>query len=221
MFRDARIVGERPYWIGDHIWNRLLEHWNSPSYGNKQITSQRNRASEKGGTLHTGGSITTHEHALRMEKELGREAYIDEVFYQTHLRKGSGQFANERSRRTHEEFSTRLSQVRSEQGSCAEASEHNDEEDVIRTQCWVDVVSGKNKGRLYGTRELGKGYTTGRGIHKQQASSSNNVEEAVNRLTQRLEECDQAYENLRSQFQNFKNLVMAFLPVDAQTRLQQ
>ncbi|QCE04887.1 hypothetical protein DEO72_LG8g2928 [Vigna unguiculata] len=61
-----------------------------------------------------------------------------------------------------EEFSTRLSQVRSEQGSCAEASEHNDEEDVIRTQCWVDVVGGKNKGRLYGTGELGKGYTAGR-----------------------------------------------------------
>jgi len=70
MFRDARIVGERPYWIGEHIWNRLLEHWNSPSYRNKCITAQRNRASEKGGTLHRGGSITTHEHALCMVKTL-------------------------------------------------------------------------------------------------------------------------------------------------------
>jgi len=43
----------------------------------------------------------------------------------------------------------------------------------------------------------------------------------VNRLTQRLEERDQAYENLTRQFQNFQNLVMAFLPPDAQTRLQQ
>jgi len=43
----------------------------------------------------------------------------------------------------------------------------------------------------------------------------------VNRLTQRLEEHDQAYENLRSQFQNFQNLVMAFLPTDAHNRLQQ
>ena len=66
MFRDARIARERPYWIGDHIWNRLLEHWNSLSYRNKCITAQRNRASEKGGTLYTGGSITTHEHALCM-----------------------------------------------------------------------------------------------------------------------------------------------------------
>ncbi|QCD87399.1 hypothetical protein DEO72_LG3g1933 [Vigna unguiculata] len=86
--------------------------------------------------------------------------------------------------------------VRSEQGSCADASKHNDDadkEDVIRTQCWVDVVGRKNKGRLYGTEELDKGYTAGRGIHKQQASSSSNAEEVVNRL----EERDQAYENLR------------------------
>jgi len=34
-------------------------------------------------------------------KELGREAYIDEVFYQTHLYKGFDQFVYARSRRTH------------------------------------------------------------------------------------------------------------------------
>jgi len=66
MFRDARNAGQRPYWIRHHIWNRLLEHWNSASYCNKCATTQRNKASEKGRTLHTSGSITTHEHALRM-----------------------------------------------------------------------------------------------------------------------------------------------------------
>ena len=38
---------------------------------------------------------------------------------------------------------------------------------------------------------------------------------------QPLEERDQAYENLRSQFQNLQNLVMAFLLVNAYNRLQQ
>ncbi|QCE02987.1 hypothetical protein DEO72_LG8g1004 [Vigna unguiculata] len=55
-----------------------------------------------------------------------------------------------------EEFSTRLSQVRSEQGSCAEASKHNDEEDVIRTQCWVDVVGGKIKENFMALENLAK-----------------------------------------------------------------
>ncbi|QCE00608.1 hypothetical protein DEO72_LG7g1898 [Vigna unguiculata] len=74
---------------------------------------------------------------------------------------------------TTEKFSSRLPQVRSDQGSCVDALEHNDDvdqEDVIRTQCWVDVVGRKNKVRLYGTGELGKIYTVGRGIHKQQPS---------------------------------------------------
>jgi len=35
-----------------------------------------------------------------LAKELGRAAYIDEVFQQTHMRKGTDQFVDERSRRT-------------------------------------------------------------------------------------------------------------------------
>ena len=66
MFRDARIAGERPYWMGEIIWNSLLAHWNSIEFRKKSATNQRNRASEKGGALHTGGSIIVHEHAIRM-----------------------------------------------------------------------------------------------------------------------------------------------------------
>ncbi|KAH1189598.1 hypothetical protein GmHk_20G057339 [Glycine max] len=32
MFRDARNENKRPYWIGDHVWNNLLSHWNAPKY---------------------------------------------------------------------------------------------------------------------------------------------------------------------------------------------
>jgi len=44
----------------------LLEHWNYPSYQSKCIAAKKNRAYEMGGALHTGGFITTHDHALRM-----------------------------------------------------------------------------------------------------------------------------------------------------------
>jgi len=57
---------ERPKWIPNYVWTRLLEHWNSPNYQSKFIAAKENRASEMGGALHTSGSITTHEHALRM-----------------------------------------------------------------------------------------------------------------------------------------------------------
>jgi len=48
------------------VWTRLLEHWNSPSYWSKYFAAKKNRASETGGALHTGGSIATNEYALRM-----------------------------------------------------------------------------------------------------------------------------------------------------------
>ena len=70
MFRDAIMARERPEWIPNNVWTRLLEHWNSPSYQSKYIAAKKNRAFETGGTLHTGGSITTYEHALRMVKTL-------------------------------------------------------------------------------------------------------------------------------------------------------
>ncbi|KOM57562.1 hypothetical protein LR48_Vigan11g059500 [Vigna angularis] len=111
---------------------------------NKCATAQRNKASEKGGTLHTGGLITVHEHVIRMSQELGRVFHFDEVFVQTHVRKGTSQFVDEWSWRTHEEFSTRLSQVRSEHESSPSAdNENNDEDDIRRTQCWFDVIGGK------------------------------------------------------------------------------
>ncbi|KOM29514.1 hypothetical protein LR48_Vigan715s000400 [Vigna angularis] len=101
MFRDARNAGEHPYWLGDQIWNSLLAHWNTVEFRNKCAKAQRNRASEKGGTLHTGGSIIIHEHVIRMAQALGRTVHVDEVFAQTHVRKDTNQLVDERSRKTH------------------------------------------------------------------------------------------------------------------------
>ncbi|KOM57612.1 hypothetical protein LR48_Vigan11g064500 [Vigna angularis] len=129
MFRDARNVGQRPNWLDEHIWNSLLAHWNTVEFCNKCAKAQRNRASERGGTLHTGGSITIHEHAIRME-----------------------------------DFSTRLSQVRSEHESAPTSDDaSNADDDIRRTQCWIDIVGGKKKGRVYGAGQLAANYTASRG----------------------------------------------------------
>ncbi|QCE11604.1 hypothetical protein DEO72_LG10g2837 [Vigna unguiculata] len=60
-----------------------------------------------------------------------------------------------------EQFENRLSQVRSEQGSCAGGSQDIIDDpaadDTIRTKCWVEVIGGKNKGKTYGTGQLAGG----------------------------------------------------------------
>ena len=66
MFRDARNENKRPYWIGDRVWNDLLSHWNAPEYRSKCAQAKKNWASEKGGCMHTGGSISLQDHAIRL-----------------------------------------------------------------------------------------------------------------------------------------------------------
>ncbi|KOM43462.1 hypothetical protein LR48_Vigan05g106600 [Vigna angularis] len=95
--------------------------------------------------------------------------------------------------RFQEEFSTRLSQVRFEHESAPTPDDaSNAEDDIRRTQCWVDIVGGKKKGRVYGAGQLAANYTTSRGgtLKHQPSSSTTTTDEAVLRLTQALEQRD-------------------------------
>ena len=127
-----------------------------------------------------------------------------------------------------EEFSTRLSQVRSEHGSAPTPDDaSNADDDIRRTQCWIDVVGGKKKGRVYGAGQLAANYTASRGgtlKHQPSSSSTPSADEAIQRLTQLLEQRDQEnralreeYTHLREEFSSFKSLVMRALPQTSDT----
>ncbi|KOM34566.1 hypothetical protein LR48_Vigan02g071600 [Vigna angularis] len=121
--------------------------------------------------------------------------------------------------RFQEEFSTRLSQVRSEHESAPTPDDaSNAKDDIRRTQCWVDIVGRKKKGRVYGVGQLAANYTTSRGgtLKNQPSSSTTTVDEVVLRLTQALEQRDQEITDLRAEFTNFKALVMRVLPETSQ-----
>ncbi|KOM25879.1 hypothetical protein LR48_Vigan205s001600 [Vigna angularis] len=174
------------------FWNSLLAHWNSAEFRNKCVTTQKNKASKKGDTLHTSGSMTVHKHVIRME-----------------------------------EFSTRLSQIRSRHGSAPAPDVVTNEEDndIRRTQCWVYVVGGKKKGRVYSVGQLAANYIVERGgtLKHQPSSSTPTTNEAVEHLTQLLQQRDQEcrdlreeYSELRDEFTNFKSLVMRALPDTSQ-----
>ncbi|KOM41018.1 hypothetical protein LR48_Vigan04g121600 [Vigna angularis] len=116
-------------------------------------------------------------------------------------------------------FATRLSQVRSEHESTPTPNDgSNTEDDIRRTQCWVEIVGGKKKGRLYGAGQLATNYTTSRGgtLKHQPSSSTTAPDEVGIRLTQALEQRDQEITDLRAEFTNFKVLVMRVLPETSQ-----
>ncbi|KAG4980734.1 hypothetical protein JHK82_033982 [Glycine max] len=153
----------------------------------------------------TWGAIPKDHQELFFQRfkseELGRSVYVDEVFQQTHLRKDIGQFVDDRSRQTHEEFETTLSQVRSDVASSVGESQLTPldpaEEQRLRSRCWVAAVGPKRKGHLYGTRDLAHTYKCGNDSFMQHTQgSSSRTEDAVE--TNRLwEELHQSKEEMR------------------------
>ncbi|XP_070033986.1 uncharacterized protein [Nicotiana tomentosiformis] len=85
MLQTTRESKKRPSWILDDIWVKLLEYWNSPKFEKKSEQGRVARLSNKGGSVHTGGSISMAAHRRRLAK--GRPVTHDEVFEETHIKK--------------------------------------------------------------------------------------------------------------------------------------
>jgi len=66
MFMIAWKNEKKPTWMFDSVWESLLSKCNSVTYRAKCSQAQQNRRSEVGGSLHTSGSISRYEHAIRM-----------------------------------------------------------------------------------------------------------------------------------------------------------
>ncbi|KAH0650702.1 hypothetical protein KY284_030614 [Solanum tuberosum] len=81
--------------IGTH-YNGVYPNWSSIPLNNqgqmfnefkRSEIGKMARASEKGGSLHTGGAISQVTRKERMEKELGRPVAVPEMFKVTHVKK--------------------------------------------------------------------------------------------------------------------------------------
>ncbi|XP_020238873.1 uncharacterized protein LOC109817932 [Cajanus cajan] len=150
MFKKARQINKKPDWMFYTLWQSLIAQWMAPEFKTKSIQAQKNRASEQGGSLQTGGSITHHEHAMRMSQELGRLSHVDELFHPTHVQKFTGDFVDQRSKRTYDQFETIFNQARYEAASCTGGSETSSmdpvQEERLRNKSWIiaaDISSAR------------------------------------------------------------------------------
>ncbi|KOM58368.1 hypothetical protein LR48_Vigan11g140200 [Vigna angularis] len=111
----------------------------------------------------------------------------------------------------------RLSHVRSEHESAPTPDDaSNADDDIRRTQCWIDIVGGKKKGRVYDAGQLAANYTTSRGGTLKHQPSSTSTPDEVLQLRQELHQRDQEITDLRAEFTNFKAMVMRVLPQTSQ-----
>ncbi|KOM28593.1 hypothetical protein LR48_Vigan553s002200 [Vigna angularis] len=156
-------------------------------------------------------------------QELGRSVHVDEIFQQTHIRQSTGEFVDERSRRTHEQIVAKFSQIRSETafvGVSTSSPLDPAEEERLRNRCWLEAACGKYKGRVYGIGNVtSQDDCVDSYIQQTQASSTaqpQNSEEILN-LKSQLQKYGQQLQNL----EGFIGVLLPFLPPSAAAAAQQ
>nr|XP_033513732.1 uncharacterized protein LOC117278370 [Nicotiana tomentosiformis] len=146
----ARKGDNRPDWIREDIWNQLLAKWNTPEWKKKSEHAKLNRASTKGGSLHTEGSIRFAAHRLRMEKERGADVNYAEIFAETHKKKKKDDttegWIEPRASETFDKYHIDLDAWRQTQSEGTQPAP----EDM--NAIWIQAAGGVNKGRVYGIR---------------------------------------------------------------------
>ncbi|XP_073225422.1 uncharacterized protein [Cicer arietinum] len=158
ILMEARNKRKRPSWMDESVWKELERIWMDPSYKKISVRAKKNRASCKGGSVHTCGSISVAEHTIRMAEELGRDPTLDEIFVKTHTKKDSS-WVDDRAKKSYESFQDKLqkaSQVEDASGSGSQAINP-----AARLDIWVQSVGGKNRGRIYGAGDRSSLYRPG------------------------------------------------------------
>ncbi|XP_070051582.1 uncharacterized protein [Nicotiana tomentosiformis] len=162
MLRTARESKKRPSWILDDLWVKLLEYWNSSEFEKKSEQGRAARLSNKGGSVHTGGSISMAAYQRRLEKAKGKPVTHDEVFEKIHMKKlkdgTKTTWIELRAETTHDNFKRILeefiqSQSIDDQGRPIQPTQ----EEIM--DMWIKVAGGVHKGRVYG---LGSEFSLGR-----------------------------------------------------------
>ncbi|KAM3266493.1 hypothetical protein P3L10_003487 [Capsicum annuum] len=59
---EARRYLEKPGWLNANVWDQFLKKWDTPEYRARRERAKANRASQMGGSLHTGGSMSFATH---------------------------------------------------------------------------------------------------------------------------------------------------------------
>ncbi|KAH0636387.1 hypothetical protein KY290_036827 [Solanum tuberosum] len=96
-FCDCRRENRMPGFMLPDRWALLLKHWSTDEkFKKRSEIGKMARASENGGSLHTGGAISQVTRKERMEKELGRPVDVAEMFKVTHVKKSTNSTKEER-----------------------------------------------------------------------------------------------------------------------------
>ncbi|MED6135177.1 hypothetical protein PIB30_043795 [Stylosanthes scabra] len=144
IMRDLR-GGELQWlkWMSETLRKQLLDRFaNDPGIKKRQASSKENRASSKGGCLHTG----VLRPFRRLTRSLDRPATDAEVFRATHTRKRDRSIVEKRADDLLTEFFANLDQATQQAQEEGDESAATVDPDVV----WRQTLSEPCKNRVYG-----------------------------------------------------------------------
>ncbi|MED6206348.1 hypothetical protein PIB30_025893 [Stylosanthes scabra] len=145
--RDLR-EGElqRLKWLSEPLTERLLHRFAiDPDFLKRSEVCKVNRASPKGGCLHTGGSATIPKTRARMTRSLDRPPIEAKVFRETHTRKRDRSIVEKRADDLLTEFSANFKQATQQAQEEGDETAGTVDPDVV----WRQTLSEPCKNRVY------------------------------------------------------------------------
>ncbi|KAK2397228.1 hypothetical protein QL285_058826 [Trifolium repens] len=136
IFTKLRKKNKKPEWMNEEGWKYLTDRWEEDEFKTRSERNKINRASSKGGALHTTGRKAHHDIALDMNAMLGRPVHPDELFVATHKKK-NGEWVDRRSEKTHNDYQVRMTQATQTNDGATSVTQEVDGPE--RIEIWKDV----------------------------------------------------------------------------------
>ncbi|KAK9057744.1 hypothetical protein SSX86_022582 [Deinandra increscens subsp. villosa] len=167
------ITPYKPQWMRCEIWESLVQKWNTPAWKAKSATNTTNRGKSNEGK-HTLGSQSYVTLKLKLDDYFGRPATLDEIWMQSHGKKGTRPLDRLSSHKEGEglELTDDLEEIDLEndvvwvdpkaKNSIISYKEQvkqkytdgSNKRPIFDVHTWTEVVGGKKKGRLYGFNDV-------------------------------------------------------------------
>ncbi|MQM21389.1 hypothetical protein Taro_054428 [Colocasia esculenta] len=94
-----------PVWMRKEYWIQLCAIWGGEKWNENSIKAKESRAAHPEANVHTSGSVSFATHNARLEAQLKPPPQFQELFDQTHKKKGTDDYISQKAREVAESYS--------------------------------------------------------------------------------------------------------------------
>ncbi|MQL84451.1 hypothetical protein Taro_016963, partial [Colocasia esculenta] len=130
-----------PVWMRKEYWMELCDIWRAEKWNENSSKAKQNRAAHPEANLHTSGFVSFATHKARLEVvQLKRPPQFQELFDETHKKKGTNDYISEKAREVAESYSRGMDEMYGDDSQRPE----------LDPDIWIAASGAPKKGHVYG-----------------------------------------------------------------------